>query len=344
MRRATILILTIFSGLFFLAESAQAVTKTSGDLEVTFDEPMFDASIVWYPGLLVTKSMTVKNNGGASQTVSIEAVNKIQTGSLAQVLLFKTLEGGVDRYGGGNDKTLQNFWDDGQISLSGLAGGATTAYDLTVKMAASSGNEYQRKEAKFDLRVGFVGTTTSVTSGGGGPFAAPVCSDTKPGSAPALVNAVAGVNSVTLFWTQATDPVTYYLITYGTSPGAQTYGNPNIGGKGTTSYTVSGLSGGTTYYFKIRAGNGCAPGDYSNEISALPTGGITSGPAAGFIPGVLGVGNEASGTATLSGMLGTASGDIRGLVVSGGQPWWLWVGAAVLIFLLIWFFRDLTSK
>jgi hypothetical protein len=122
-----------------------------------------------------------------------------------------------------------------------------------------------------------------------------VCKDSAPGSAPTLVSAVSqGVNSVTLNWTLAPNPVTYYLLTYGITPGAQTYGNPNIGSPNTTSYTVNGLSGGKTYYFRIRAGNGCAPGPYSNELSARVGGGVTVRPAAGFIPEVLGASTQSS--------------------------------------------------
>ena len=116
----------------------------------------------------------------------------------------------------------------------------------------------------------------------------PVCNDQKPGSAPTLLSAVAGFNSVTLTWSKASDPVSYYLMTFGTSSGSQAYGNPNIGNKDTTSYTVNGLSGGTTYYFKVRAGNGCTPGDFSNELFSTPTGGFIAGIPAGFAAGVLG--------------------------------------------------------
>lgn len=129
----------------------------------------------------------------------------------------------------------------------------------------------------------------------------PVCNNSKPGS-PTLFSALGGINGVALKWTEATDPLTYYLITYGTKPGAQTYGNPNIGGKGTTGYTVSGLSGGITYYFQVRAGNGCAPGDFSNEISATVRGGaVEEGtPAEGFAPGVKGVTTDLTASPTPS--------------------------------------------
>lgn len=105
---------------------------------------------------------------------------------------------------------------------------------------------------------------------------APTCNETKPGSAPTLLLAKADVNNVTLNWTKALDPVTYYLVTYGTSSSFYKFGNPNIGGKDTTSYTVYNLSGGRRYYFRVRAGNGCAPGDFSNELSAMPATGFAS--------------------------------------------------------------------
>ncbi len=213
------------------------------------------------------------------------------------------------------------------VTVSGLVSGTTYYYrtvsrgspeavsdehSLTTSSSGSGGN-------------GGSGVSDGRSDGIGGQT--PVCNDTKPGSAPTLFSALGGYNSVTLKWTEAVDPLTYYLITYGTKPGAQTYGNPNVGGKGTTGYTVSGLSGGITYYFQVRAGNGCAPGDFSNEISATTLGAAIAGetPAEGFAPGVKGVSTELTPTPSPS---TTPASAVLGETKNNQFSWWL-------IFLLI---------
>lgn len=96
------------------------------------------------------------------------------------------------------------------------------------------------------------------------------CKDGTPNGAPMLQSATTtGPNQITLTWTEVGDPVSYYLVAYGTSSKEYAYGNPNVGGKGTTTYTVEGLARGVTYYFVVRAGNGCKPGSFSNELAAV---------------------------------------------------------------------------
>lgn len=126
-------------------------------------------------------------------------------------------------------------------------------------------------------------TSSSTTSTG---WAAPACTATKPGSAPTITNTVNGDNSITLTWSKAKDPFTHYLVAYGTSSGSIEYGNPNVGNADTTSYTIRGLSGGTRYYFKIKAINDCMPGDWSNEVSSIPVGETRTvfTVAEGFVP------------------------------------------------------------
>jgi hypothetical protein len=101
-------------------------------------------------------------------------------------------------------------------------------------------------------------------------FYSALCHDTPPGGAPKLISATAlSGTKILLKWTQAPDPVTYYLLTYGTSSGQYHYGSANIGGHDATSYVVGELTPNKKYYFKIRAGNGCSPGAFSNEISGI---------------------------------------------------------------------------
>jgi len=107
-------------------------------------------------------------------------------------------------------------------------------------------------------------------SNGGGSSSmpeAPVCSDTPPGSAPYVFSALqTGPNSVTLYWTGAADPVTYYYVGFGKVSQTFIYGSGEFGDKWTSHYTVDGLSPGQTYYLRVRAGNGCKPGAFSNEV------------------------------------------------------------------------------
>ena len=113
---------------------------------------------------------------------------------------------------------------------------------------------------------------TAVNGVGEGPGAetnaVPV---TVPG-APTGLAAVPGNGQVTLSWAApASDggsPVSGYIIYQGTSPGGET-GTPVNGSPVTaTSYTVTGLTNGTTYYFKVVAVNAAGLSPLSEEASA----------------------------------------------------------------------------
>ncbi|HLE49236.1 MAG TPA: right-handed parallel beta-helix repeat-containing protein [Patescibacteria group bacterium] len=95
------------------------------------------------------------------------------------------------------------------------------------------------------------------------------CNDSAPTSAPWLYAAtVKGKDAILLQFTQAKDPVSEYVVEYGEESGKYVYAMADIGGKGTTSYTVGYLQPNKIFYFRVRAGNGCATGLWSNEISA----------------------------------------------------------------------------
>jgi hypothetical protein len=97
------------------------------------------------------------------------------------------------------------------------------------------------------------------------------CTLGKPGvTVPSLYGAIAhDSSSIEIFFTKADNPVDHYTLAYGTSSGNYQYGIDSFGSieKEQQSYTVKSLQPNTTYYFKVRGGNGCAPGEWSNEIS-----------------------------------------------------------------------------
>lgn len=88
----------------------------------------------------------------------------------------------------------------------------------------------------------------------------------NPPSAPTLNSATAGDQEVALSWSSTAD-TTGYKVKYGTSTG--TYGTTTDVGD-VTSYTVTGLTNGTEYFFVVVAYNDDGDSDDSNELSATP--------------------------------------------------------------------------
>lgn len=87
----------------------------------------------------------------------------------------------------------------------------------------------------------------------------PATSDTMAPTFAGLAMATASGSSITLTWTAASDAVTstaqmVYLIYQATSTGGQSFTTPSYTtAPGQTSFTVSGLVPGQTYYFVVRA-------------------------------------------------------------------------------------------
>ena len=125
----------------------------------------------------------------------------------------------------------------------------------------------------MDLGVGTTAITVTVTDGSAtGAYTIGV---TRTGSVPAAPTGLTatGDGDVVLSWTApASNGLAISSYEYQQKAGADAYGPwTSIPGSGpsTRSYTVTGLTSGTTYAFRVRAVNDAGPGEASNEATAL---------------------------------------------------------------------------
>jgi hypothetical protein len=94
------------------------------------------------------------------------------------------------------------------------------------------------------------------------------CDDATPKSSPTLSAVPQGTSSILLSFTAAEDPVASYDLEYGKESGTYTWVSTTIGDKNIRSYLVESLTPDTSYYFRVRAVNGCANGEWSQEVTA----------------------------------------------------------------------------
>jgi len=123
-------------------------------------------------------------------------------------------------------------------------------------------------------------TSTSTTSPSSGSStsnstpSAPTCNNTKPSSSPNLYQIDTTSTTAIIYFSPAGNPVNKYYISFGTGSNAEGNGiefNKNFT-TGAVSYAINLLSPNTTYYFKVRGGNGCATGDWSSIKSTKTKG------------------------------------------------------------------------
>ena len=90
------------------------------------------------------------------------------------------------------------------------------------------------------------------------------CRDSKPISTPDLFQINTNGNSAKLFFSPVPS-MNHYYISFSTKSNAEDHSaDVTLAPEGVQNYTITQLKPNTTYYFKIRAQNGCTPGDWSN--------------------------------------------------------------------------------
>jgi len=156
-----------------------------------------------------------------------------------------------------SDYEIQQSTDGGSTWSAGIAHSASAATTRTIT-SLTNGTSYSYRIA-------------AVTEWGNGPFSELVTASpaTVPG-APTSVSGVRGNASVSLSWSAPGSnggaAVSDYLIQYA-SGGA--YSNFSDGTSASTSVTVTGLTNGTAYTFKVSAINAAGTGSASTASSAV---------------------------------------------------------------------------
>ncbi|MBI5122893.1 hypothetical protein HZA75_03475 [Candidatus Roizmanbacteria bacterium] len=167
MKKIFYFLIILISGLFFLAIPSLAIIKTSGEMIINYHEPLFSSSTVWYPGLTLRNTIEVKNTGKSTRSLGIKATNTSQIERLAEALMLKVDENGRYVFGDNEDKTLKDFWNKGDFEVADLGPYETKTIGFTISMPGSLSNEYQGREVKFDLMIGFLNqSSTSPTDAG----------------------------------------------------------------------------------------------------------------------------------------------------------------------------------
>lgn len=95
------------------------------------------------------------------------------------------------------------------------------------------------------------------------------CSAPKPVDVPDLFEIDPTTTSLVLYFTPVNDHRDRYFVSYSTSESAEEHGFEFANREnGVVAVTVGDLEVNMTYYFKVRAGNDCQPGDWSNVLAA----------------------------------------------------------------------------
>jgi len=100
---------------------------------------------------------------------------------------------------------------------------------------------------------------------GGSGWSAPSCSDSVPGT-PTIISA-RYTSSVTVNWTKVSDANNYSIV-YG--PSSDNYPHSVFQTGDTDTYTINGIDSGC---FRVKAINGCMPGELSPEVCTAGVGG-----------------------------------------------------------------------
>lgn len=299
----------------------------------------FPASEIWYPGKTLTKTVQFTNNSSVGRKVGVLASQTTTSGDIGQVIdLVITKSDSTVLF----SNPLHAFYASGEVLLlDNLASHASETFSFQATMYSTSGNEYQGMTTQFDLIIGLISSPTPTP---------PACTDTTPATPGSVSLNRINDTEVKVTWRTATDPVTGYRVSWskdtdtdGDGEGTRSVGKTtetNITGLNLTSYT---------YYFKVRAVNGCKEGNTTGIVTigdGTPTPTPVIPPP---IPSPTPTG-EVEGVSTTSGAQGlnnqqASQNGIMGATTSQCKTyWWQILLVQTLLFALYLYFAKNINK
>jgi hypothetical protein len=331
---------TIFAGndITITCNTGSACSKSS-------ELPLFSETNI-YPGFTHSQIFSVDNNRGSTCHLKLKAVSAEFPDLLSEKIL-------VTISGTNNDYRLINYsLNDllnpikALVSLGHVHAGDKNNYLWSVIFDKDAGNEYQKLVSTFDINFNFecdeetTDNPSNISDNPSSNQGTAGCTNSVPDAPAQLIAYRNSDGSVRLNWTETISQHDGYLIAFGPSPGSYQYGAPDVGDVST--YTVNSLTYGAQYCFYVRSLNGCMPGGRTPEYCVNPGAAVVpvSIIPSGFQPGVLGIQETSSTTASLE-----SSGLIAGeQTLSCTGKWLPLLWLLVLIFNFFNFRRHLSFK
>lgn len=200
----------------------------------------------------------------------------------------------------GSDPYYNCDWESDDFRLqqsSPLVDSGTSEYASVVSTDFIETSRPQASGYDIGAYEYITSSTPSTTPSTPGPASPQICTNISPLTSPDLFQINLTNVGAKIYCAPALGNIDRYYIAYSnTNENAEEHGVELLQGysSGVLSFDINLLKPYTTYYFKIRAGNGCMPGPWSNILSAKTT-----------IHGALGnkyyrVGNPAIGISSLN--------------------------------------------
>nr|WP_246070607.1 glycoside hydrolase family 6 protein [Paenibacillus kobensis] len=211
-----------------------------------------------------------------------------------------------------------------QVALSWAASSGATSY--TVKRATTSGGPYTNVATNVTAtsytNTGLTNGTTyyyvvsasnsAGTSANSAQASATPQATVSVPAAPANLTATAGNAQATLTWTASSGATSYNVKRATTSGGAYTTVATGVTG---TTYSNTGLTNGTTYYYVVTAVNSAGESANSAQASATPQATVTVPAAPASLTATAG---NAQATLTWTASSGATSYNVKRATTSGG--------------------------